>query len=79
MTLARERGINLVALDDHSARRRASRMGLQPIGTLAILLLAHKRGLMGGDVAAAKIDALVRINGVFVSSDPLMQIRDALE
>ncbi len=79
MTLAREHGIGLVALDDRSARRRASQMGLQPIGTLGILLLAHQRGLLDGDVAAAKIEALVEIHGLFVSSDLLMEIRGTLE
>jgi predicted nucleic acid-binding protein len=79
MTLAREHGIGLVALDDRSARRRASQMGLQPIGTLGILLLAHQRGLMDGPTTAAKIDALVNTHGLFVSSDILMQIRSTLE
>lgn len=79
MTLAREQGIGFVALDDRTARRRAGQMGLQPIGTLGILLLAHKRGLLDGDVVAAKIDALVNTHGLFVSSELLMKIRGTLE
>jgi predicted nucleic acid-binding protein len=35
MVLAREQGIDLVAIDDKAARSRASQLGLKPIGTLA--------------------------------------------
>ena len=35
-----------VALDDLDARRTARRMGLQPIGTIGLLLAARKRGML---------------------------------
>ena len=35
-----------VGLDDLDARRTARRMGLQPIGTIGLLLAARKRGML---------------------------------
>jgi predicted nucleic acid-binding protein len=43
---ALQEGISDVALDDQDARRLASKMGLQPIGTVGILLAAKRQGLL---------------------------------
>ncbi len=47
LALAREFGTPHVVLDDLDARRYARRMGLQPIGTLGLLLAAKKIGELG--------------------------------
>ncbi|HRJ44039.1 MAG TPA: DUF3368 domain-containing protein, partial [Caldilineaceae bacterium] len=46
IALALELGINDVVLDDLDARRFARRNGLQPIGTLGLLLSAKENGLI---------------------------------
>jgi len=46
IALALELGINDVVLDDLDARRFARRNGLQPIGTLGLLLGAKESGLI---------------------------------
>jgi predicted nucleic acid-binding protein len=46
MVLAREQQIDWVAMDERSARRRAVKMGLKPIGTLGLLVLFQRRGLL---------------------------------
>ena len=42
--LARERATTQVVLDDLDARRYARRVGLEPVGTLGLLLAARLRG-----------------------------------
>jgi len=37
---------HIVLLDDMDARRIARRLGLQPIGTVGLLIAAKKRGLL---------------------------------
>lgn len=38
--------VNSVALDDLDARRTARRMGIEPVGTVGLLLAARKRGML---------------------------------
>lgn len=43
---ALEQGITSVVLDDLAARRFARRLGLEPVGTVGLLLAGKKRGLV---------------------------------
>lgn len=67
MVLAREQNIAWIAMDDRLARRRATQMGLQPIGTLGLLVLFHQRRLLDTDSAIAKLDTLVNEHGLYLS------------
>jgi predicted nucleic acid-binding protein len=67
MLLARERQIPWVAMDDRSARRRAVTMGLRPIGTLGLLVLFQRRGLLEAARASKKLDQLVDQHGLYLS------------
>jgi predicted nucleic acid-binding protein len=67
MMLAREQKIDQVAMDDRSARRRAGAMGLQPIGTLGLLVLFQQRGLLQTVIAIEKLDRLVDQHGLYLS------------
>lgn len=78
MILARETGAGLVALDDLPARRKASQLGLRPIGTVGLILLAHRRGLIDAATAATKIETLVDTHGLYLSSAILDQVRNDL-
>lgn len=73
--LARETGAGLVALDDLRARRKASRLGLRPIGTVGLILLTQRRGLIDAATAAARIEALVDTHGLYLSREILNQVR----
>ena len=78
LVLARESGIRLVALDDRGARRKATEMGLQPIGTIGLIVLAHRRGIIDGSQAMAKITELVQVHGLYLSNVILAEIRHDL-
>lgn len=68
LVLAREQGIDLVALDDAAARRRATRMGLQPIGTLGLLVMLRRLGHLDPATAARKLDDLINHHGIYLSA-----------
>jgi len=78
IVLAREQGIDLVAMDDKAARNRASQLGLRPIGTLGLIVLAERLGHLDASTATRKIDELVDIHGLYLSSQVLRQIRSRL-
>lgn len=78
IVLAQESRIRLVALDDLLARRKARQMGLQPIGTVGILLLARQSGVMDTATVSAKIDELVNVHGLYLSTRVLERIKDEL-
>jgi len=44
ITIAKDKGISLVCIDEFAGRRYASLLGLEVIGTLGILLIAKERG-----------------------------------
>lgn len=79
IVLARETTADLVALDDRGARTRARQLGLVPIGTLGLLLLAHRRGLIEAARAARQIDALVQNHGLYLSASVLQRVRTELK
>jgi predicted nucleic acid-binding protein len=78
LTLAREREIGLVAVDDKAARHKAIQMGLRPIGTVGLLLLAHRFGDLDETTAVDKLDQLVNRHGLYLSSAVMQQVRRAL-
>jgi predicted nucleic acid-binding protein len=60
IVLAREMGIHRVLLDDRSARNKARLVGLQMTGTIGILLLAKKSGILKG--FQSELDVLINSN-----------------
>jgi len=78
LVLARERDIDLVAVDDSAARRKAVQMSLRPIGTVGILVLARRRGYLDEATALDKLNLLVDRHGLYLSSAIIQRIRDAL-
>ena len=78
MVLAREQGIDLVATDDKAARNRATQLGLRPIGTLGLIVLAERLGHLDASTAARNIDDLVDIHGLDLSPQIRRQIRGRL-
>ncbi|MCF7983071.1 MAG: hypothetical protein K9L70_01585 [Thiohalocapsa sp.] len=78
MVLAHEQGIDLVAMDDKAARNRATQLGLKPIGTLGLIVLAERLGHLDASTATRKIDDLVDIHGLYLSPQIRRQIRGRL-
>lgn len=78
MVLAREQQIDWVAMDDRSARRRAVKMGLKPIGTLGLLVLFQRRGLLESTHAVEKLDQLVDEHGLYLSEKLRAETRQTL-
>ena len=78
LTLARERDIDLVAVDDGAARRKAVQMGLRPIGTVGFLVLAWRLGHLDEATALDKLDLLVERHGLYLSSAIRQQVREVL-
>lgn len=69
VALALELGTKDVVLDDLDARRFARRSGLQPIGTLGLLLAARRAGII--QAISPEIEALRKAG--FRASDALVQ------
>jgi predicted nucleic acid-binding protein len=78
LMLARERDIDLVAVDDSAARRKAIQMSLRPIGTVGILVLARRFGHLEEATALYKLDLLIERHGLYLSSAIIQQVRGAL-
>ncbi len=79
MVLAQEADIGLVALDDMLARRKAKQIGLQPIGTVGVLLLARKYDVLDAAQVREKIEELVEIHGLYLSGRVLENVWDTLK
>jgi predicted nucleic acid-binding protein len=78
LVVARERDVDLVAVDDSAARRKAVQMGLRPIGTVGILVLARRFGHLDEATALDKLDLLVDRHGLYLSSAIIRQVRGVL-
>jgi hypothetical protein len=53
-------------------------MGLRPIGTLGLIVLAQRLGHLDASTAMSKVDVLVDIHGIDLSSQVRRQIRGQL-
>ena len=67
MVLAQERQVHHVALDDLLARNKAKQLGLIPIGTVGLLLLANTKGLVSAPIVKAKLQDLINRHGLYLS------------
>lgn len=78
MLLAREIAADYVVLDDLLARRKAQRLELKVIGTLGLLLLIEKRGILNAEQTWQKIRQLTEQHGMYLSPPLLQQIKNKL-
>jgi len=79
MQLAIETQADYVLLDDLSARRRAARMGLQVMGTVGILLLAHQKFLISSQTARVYLDTLIQQHNLYLSPTVRAEFITALQ
>lgn len=62
-----ELAADLVLLDDLAARHKARRMGLQMIGTVGVLVLANRRGLIPAIEAQSALRELIDRHNLYLS------------
>ena len=75
--LAREKGIQHVLIDEKVARLQANVLGLNVIGTLGVLLMAKKKGLLNSIKPAI---AKILENGIWIKDEIVVGIlKDAGE
>jgi predicted nucleic acid-binding protein len=75
MVLAKELSADFVVLDDLLARRKAQRLAVNVIGTLGLLLLFEKHGLLSADQVWQKVILLTQQHGLYLSQNILHQIQ----
>lgn len=73
MILAQEQHADLVVIDDNAAKKTATYLGLNAIGTMAVLLRAKQLGCIN-DVGSY-IDKMVA-NGFFISPEVIAMVED---
>jgi predicted nucleic acid-binding protein len=76
--LAQELAADYVVLDDLLARRKAQRLGLNVIGTIGLLLLLEKKGLLDSEQTWQKIRQLTEQHGMYLSPLLLQQLKTQL-
>jgi predicted nucleic acid-binding protein len=76
--LAREIAADYVVLDDLLARRKAQRLDVNVIGTIGLLLLFEKCGLLNAEQIWQKIQLLTEQHGMYLSPPLLQQIKNKL-
>ena len=76
--LAREIAADYVILDDLLARRKAQRLDINVMGTIGLLLLFEKRGLLNAEQTWQKIRLLTEQHDMYLSPSLLQQIKDKL-
>ena len=76
--LVQETRANFVALDDLLAREKAKELGLRVIGTLGILLLAHKRAFLSSKETREHLTNLVEKHGLYLLPALLKSVRAGL-
>jgi predicted nucleic acid-binding protein len=78
MRLALELGADLVLLDDLAARHKAQRMRLKMIGTIGVLLLANRRGVISAAEARDALDELIDRHNLYLSQSIRQQVMTEL-
>lgn len=76
--LTKELIADYVILDDLLASRKAERLRLKVMGTLGILLLLEKRGILSPNEAWTNIQLLTDQHGLYISLPLIQQIKGQL-
>ena len=79
IALAKQENIKLLLTDDLEARIIAKRFGLEPHGTIGLVLRAFKEGFVKKDAALQLVDDLRTKSNLFITSDLLRYIINEIE
>ncbi|BCG62530.1 MAG: toxin [Methyloprofundus sp.] len=77
--LASEINADLVLLDDLLARKRATKLNIDVMGTLGLFILSARKKYISPKLAAEKIDTLVNEHDMFVATYLLQNIKQELQ
>lgn len=78
MVLAKEIQADYVIIDDRLARQKAQRMGLKTMGTIGVILLAHKRQFISTDKIEEYLEALTQKHRMYISPKILKSVKISL-
>ncbi len=78
IVLAQELSADFVILDDLLARQKAQHLGLNVMGTLGLLLLMGKKGLLTNQKIWDYIGDLTQQHGMYLSPKIIEQLREKL-
>jgi len=78
IVLALETKADFILLDDLIARNKATRSGLNVMGTVGVLKLANSKGLLTAKETSDYYDLLVNKHGLFLSYKILQQLKSSL-
>jgi predicted nucleic acid-binding protein len=78
IVLAQELSADFVVLDDLLARQKAQHLGLNVMGTLGLLLLMVKKGLLTNQQVWNYIGDLTQQHGMYLSPKIIEQLREKL-
>lgn len=78
IVLALETKANFVLLDDLVARNKATRSGLNVMGTVGVLKLANSKGLLTSKETSDYYDFLVNKHRLFLSDKILQKLKSSL-
>jgi predicted nucleic acid-binding protein len=78
IVLAQETNADFALLDDLLARKQAEQMGVKPLGTLGVLLLAKKQKHLTNEAVLEALADLRDKYGMYISSTVLEQVKNNL-
>jgi hypothetical protein len=67
--LCKQLNVSLLLTDDLAARDAAKRLGLNPVGSLGVIVRAYRQGLISLTAAKGFLDALCSVSSLFVTRD----------
>lgn len=68
LLLCRRLGVPVLLTDDLAVRRAAKALDLTPVGSLGIIIRAHKMGRIATDLAEQHLRALYAVSSLFVTA-----------
>lgn len=79
INLALQEKINLVFTDDLEARDTAKKYGLDPHGTIGLIIKAFRKKIISKETAIKKIKELEKRSSLFITKDLINKIIDELK
>lgn len=79
INLAEKEGISLLFTDDLDCRRTAMTRGLEPHGSVGILLRAYRDGIISKEKAVTKIRELHSDSSLYLTSDLTKRVIESIE
>ncbi len=79
IVLAQEIQADYVIMDDRLACRKAQSKGIETMGTIGVLLLAHKKQYVSTSEIKKYLTALVETHGMYLSPKVLKKVNESIQ